>query len=153
MRLNSSIEAKLKQMEKLITDSQVPSGLDGPRPSDDSVAPPPKSAGYSDCWQRDRGQRSCVTLLQSVRQMQSQNLVAKTMSASVHDEEERGRGGERRTETRFCDEFMDVCFLPGVSLTVIFSGYNIFKQLSTCYPEGDREHHENTVRFIWLQTT
>lgn len=30
-----------------------------------------------------------------------------------------------------------VCFLPGVGFTVIFSGYNIFKQLSTCYTDGD----------------
>lgn len=33
---------------------QVPSSLDGPHPSGDSVALPPKSAGYSDCSQRDR---------------------------------------------------------------------------------------------------
>lgn len=31
--------------------------------------------------------------------------------------------------------FIDVYFLPGVSFTVIFSGYNIFKQLSARYPE------------------
>lgn len=37
---------------------RVPLGLCGPRPSDDNVAPPPKSAGYSDC--SERGQRSEV---------------------------------------------------------------------------------------------
>lgn len=27
-----------------------------------------------------------------------------------------------------------VCLLPGICFTIIFSGYNIFKQFSTCHP-------------------
>ena len=73
----------------------LPSGLGGPRPSGDSEAPPPGSAGCSGC--RDTG----VTVEEE----------------PIREEEDEG------------------VLLPGVSFTVVFSGYDVLKQLSTCNPD------------------
>lgn len=81
----------------------LPSGLGGPRPSGDSVALPPVSAGYSDCRQSSD--------------------TAVTISCS-----EISGGGAK------------VGVLPGVSFAVIFSGYNVFKQLAS----GDSDGKERT---------
>lgn len=91
--------------EQIQADSGValPSGLGGPRPSGDSAALPPGSAGYSDCRQR------------------SDTAVTINWSEVSH-------GGAK------------VCALPGVSFTVIFSGYNVFKQLATS--DSDGKMHE-----------
>lgn len=81
---------------------RVPLGLCGPRPSDDNVAPPPKSAGYSDC--SERGQRSEVGIRFSTE----------------------------------AEEVWRVRLLPGISFTVVFSRYDVFKQLSTCHTDTHR---------------
>lgn len=96
----------MKQTET-VSGEQVPSGLDGPRPSGDSVAPPLESAGYSDCRQRSDRER-----------MRRSTVRTKTMG-----------GQEARV-------------LPGVSFAVIFSGYDIFKQFSSCDPDG----HKHCIR-------
>lgn len=77
----------------------LPSGLGGPRPSGDSVALPPISAGYSDC-----GQRSDTAV-------------------TINCPEVSDGGAKARA-------------LPGVSFAVIFSGYNVFKQLATSDSDG-----------------
>lgn len=91
--------------EQIQVDSGVslPSGLGGPRPSGDSVALPPISAGYSDCRQRSD--------------------TAVTISCS-----EISGGGAK------------VGVLPGISFTVIFSGYNVFKQLASGDSDGKIMH-------------
>lgn len=98
MNLIQSGERELKGQ----VDSGVPlpSGLGGPRPSGDSVAPPPISAGYSDCRQR-----------------------SETVTVSCCEVSDGG---------------VTVGVLPGVSFTVIFSGYNVFKQLATSDSDGKK---------------
>lgn len=93
---------------------QIPSSLDEPHPSGDSVGPPLKFAGYSGC----RGKS-----------------------------EVRGEPAEDETG-------IEGVKVPGISFTVIFSGYNVFKQLSPRHPDDSVNQKTKTARRKnpWLTT-
>lgn len=58
-------------------------------------------------------------------------------STPAHPESVRRKSKEEEEHGQVCAQ--QVCLLPGISFTIIFSGYNIFKQFSTCHPVVNKQ--------------
>lgn len=58
-------------------------------------------------------------------------------STPAHPKSVRRKSKEEEEHGQVCAQ--QVCLLPGISFTIIFSGYNIFKQFSTCHPVVNKQ--------------